>query len=378
MTEFNLPFGYYVCFALISGLIIGSFLNVVIHRVPLGQSIIYPGSHCPSCGKSLRAIDNIPLLSYAMLRGRCRQCRQRISPVYPFVELATGALFAAIMIKTGPSWEAALEMAFAGLMLVLVVIDARRRLLPNVITYPAFVFALAAAALRAGWGAPPDYSFDFSIIFTTQAAAFQPVRAALLGGLLLAIAAPVFWLLDQLDLLLYNKYFDWEETNDEKEVEDIADQNPKASEPVEVDAAERRYRRTIYGSMMMGLIAGLSWAVAVMINGGQSPQAYQQAYSGLSSAWAGAMVGGVPIWWLRAFYFLARGVEGMGLGDIKLLAIIGAFLGWQGAFGVLLLGSIAGSLIGAILMWRSGNRLKTALPFGVCLGLAAIFVLLVK
>ena len=90
----------------------------------------------------------------------------------------------------------------------------------------------------------------------------------------------------------------------------------------------------------------------------------------------GALVGSLPIWWLRAVWFYVRGAEGMGLGDVKLMAVIGAFLGWQGAFSVMLLGSIAGSIIGAILMWRSKEGLKTALPFGVCLGAAALIAML--
>ena len=80
VTGFDLPFSFYVVFAFLIGLAIGSFLNVVIHRVPRGESIVFPGSHCPSCGVQVRAFDNIPLLSFAILRGRCRQCRARISP----------------------------------------------------------------------------------------------------------------------------------------------------------------------------------------------------------------------------------------------------------------------------------------------------------
>src|SRR5262249_12712653 len=147
------------------GLIIGSFLNVVIYRTPRGTSIIFPGSHCPMCETPVRPYDNIPVLSYALLGGRCRTCRASISWTYPAVALLTVAMFLALFLKTGPSWEVLIEFAFAGAMIALVFIDARHHLLPNVILYPAFVFALAAAAARAGWGEQTSPGFDLSIFF---------------------------------------------------------------------------------------------------------------------------------------------------------------------------------------------------------------------
>src|SRR5215510_14212084 len=103
VTELVLPFPFYAVSAFLFGLIIGSFLNVVIHRMPRGLSIVFPGSHCASCGAPVRAFDNVPLLSFALLGGRCRSCRARISFTYPMVELCAGLIFVAIVLKTGPS-----------------------------------------------------------------------------------------------------------------------------------------------------------------------------------------------------------------------------------------------------------------------------------
>src|SRR5262249_52152819 len=136
------PF-YLAILAFIFGLVIGSFLNVVIHRVPLGESISLPGSRCPACRSALRPLDNIPLLSFVWLRGRCRVCQARISPVYPAVELLTAALFAALAWQTGASWLVLAQMAFVAVMLALIFIDAAHKILPDVIVYPAFLMALA-------------------------------------------------------------------------------------------------------------------------------------------------------------------------------------------------------------------------------------------
>jgi leader peptidase (prepilin peptidase)/N-methyltransferase len=103
---------------------------------------------------------------------------------------------------------------------------------------------------------------------------------------------------------------------------------------------------------------------------------YENAYGGLLRACAGALFGGGLIWLIRAVYFFLRGFEGMGLGDVKMLSVVGAFLGWIGVLSVLLLGSILGTVAGLILIYRSKKGLKTALPFGVCLGIASLVVML--
>ena len=136
------------------GLIFGSFLTVVIARVPVGESIVRPRSRCPACGTEIRARDNIPVASWVLLRGRCRACNWRISAEYPLVELATAALFAGAAALVEPLYAAILAAPMLGLMLAIGVIDARHRIVPNRIVYPALVLFGAAIVVGhlAGWG----------------------------------------------------------------------------------------------------------------------------------------------------------------------------------------------------------------------------------
>src|SRR5437016_1347736 len=124
------------------GAIIGSFLNVVIHRLPREQSIVFPESTCPSCRAPIRAYDNIPILSFLILRGRCRKCGARISPRYPAVEALVALLFAAVTWHDGLSFALAFDLAFIAAMVALIFIDAEHMILPNAITYPGILFAL--------------------------------------------------------------------------------------------------------------------------------------------------------------------------------------------------------------------------------------------
>lgn len=368
MTELDLPLSAYAISAFIFGLIIGSFLNVVIHRVPRGMSVVSPGSHCPSCDAPVRAFDNIPLLSYALLGGRCRACRARIPLTYPMVELLTGLMFAALTLKTGLSWVVLIEFVFASVMIALVFIDTRHHLLPNVITYPALVFMLVAATARAGWSDQTPWTFEITFIFPDLQASFTPWRAALFGGLIFALAAPGFWLLDRLDMLLFSRYFDWEES-DQQSASDAAE----IEKEMEI---ERRHNRAIHATMILGVIIAATWAALVISFSAKNPQTYERAYDGLLRASAGALIGGGFIWFIRALYFLIRGFEGMGLGDVKMISVIGAFLSWHWALGVLLLASIIGSVAGVIFILRSKKGLKTPLPFGACLGIASLIGML--
>src|ERR1044071_3044262 len=126
------------------GAVIGSFLNVVIHRVPLEESIVVPNSRCPSCGRAIAFYDNIPVLSWAMLGAKCRSCKERISIRYPAVELLTAALFVGVAWHTGLSAALPFDLVFCSALLALVFIDAEHMILPNVITYPGIVFAVVA------------------------------------------------------------------------------------------------------------------------------------------------------------------------------------------------------------------------------------------
>lgn len=134
-----------VAVAGIAGLIIGSFLNVVAHRLPRGESLVAPGSRCPSCGHPVRPYDNVPVLSWLALRGRCRDCGAPIPVRYPLVEAATGALYAAVLLARDDAAGIALGLILVTALVPIVLIDLERRLIPNLITGPA-----AAAALVAG------------------------------------------------------------------------------------------------------------------------------------------------------------------------------------------------------------------------------------
>jgi leader peptidase (prepilin peptidase) / N-methyltransferase len=126
------------------GLALGSFLNVVAARVPLRRSLVRPGSACMSCGEAIRWYDNIPLLSYALLRGRCRSCRARIPLVYPAVELVTAVLVAGCVLAFGLSWKAAVAAFFCAVLVAVSAIDVEHRIIPNRIVMPAFLVVLAA------------------------------------------------------------------------------------------------------------------------------------------------------------------------------------------------------------------------------------------
>lgn len=139
------------------GLVIGSFLNVVIWRVPRGESVVRPASHCPGCGHAIRGRDNIPVLSWLLLRGRCRDCGEPISVRYPLVELGTAVVFVLLALRIGGSWAlpAYLYLGAAGVALSLIDLDTRR--LPDVIVLPSYAVALVFLAIPAGvdgtWGA---------------------------------------------------------------------------------------------------------------------------------------------------------------------------------------------------------------------------------
>ncbi len=130
------------------GLILGSFYNVVIHRLPEGKSIVTPPSSCPKCGSKIRWYDNVPLISYLVLRGRCRDCGAKISVTYPLIELSSGLLAVLSLWKWGASPEAVLHYAFFSSLLVMSVIDLRLFIIPDEITIPGIFISLAASFFR--------------------------------------------------------------------------------------------------------------------------------------------------------------------------------------------------------------------------------------
>jgi len=259
----------------IFGAVIGSFLNVVVHRLPREESIVFPNSHCPHCGVAIAFYDNIPLISYVALRGRCRACKAGISPRYPAVELLTALLFVAVAWHDGLSAALPFDLVFAGAMVALVFIDAEHMILPNAITYPGIIFAAVAR-----------------------------------------VAVPY---------LTGGPHFD-----------DL-------------------------GPLMQGALAGLPMWLASLIG-----------------ASIGALVGGGSLWLMGWTWEKLRGIEAMGLGDVKMMFMVGAYLGWRLTILTIFLGVLSGSVIGILLMLRQGKRnMQLLLPFGVFLGLGAITALLV-
>jgi leader peptidase (prepilin peptidase)/N-methyltransferase len=187
----------------IVGLLIGSFLNVVIYRVPRKESVVKPRSHCPSCGTELRSIDNIPVLSWLALRGRCHTCGAPISVRYPLVELATGALFTGAAVRFGASWEVPAFCLFLAASLALALIDLEHFLLPNRVIYPTLLgsvpLLLLAAVGEDDWHALRDavigcacaFAFFFLLnLVYPRGMAFGDVRFSAVLGLYLGWLGP--------------------------------------------------------------------------------------------------------------------------------------------------------------------------------------------
>ena len=242
-------------YAALFGLIVGSYLNVVIYRVPLGISTVLPRSRCPHCGAAIRAVDNVPVLSFLLLRGRCRQCGAHISWRYPAVEAATAALFVACLLRFGITFEAPAAALFGSLMLALAIIDVDHMILPDALTWPGIALGIL----------------------------LQPL---------------------------------------------------------------------------------LPWA-----------RLWDGPWGAMAGAAAGALLGGGVLLAVWLAWYLVRHEEGMGLGDVKMLAVIGAFLGWKGMLVALFAAALLGSVVGLTLMAFGGLDLKAKLPFGVFLALGGLIAL---
>ena len=133
------------------GLAIGSFANVCIHRLPLKESVVSPGSHCPKCSAAVRPLDNIPVISYIILRGKCRDCATSISPIYPAIELVTALLMLAGLFKFGPTFNFLVYAVVAPTLVIITAIDIEHQIIPDVITLPGIVFGLAVGVYTIGF-----------------------------------------------------------------------------------------------------------------------------------------------------------------------------------------------------------------------------------
>ena len=172
--EAGFPGAFSLVLLFVMGLILGSFFNVVIHRLPIGESLLFPGSRCPSCTAPIRVRDNLPVISWLWLRGRCRDCRIPISIRYPLVELLTG-LLVVFALGTGDPAMAASRFVLGSLLLILALTDWERMVLPDILTLPGAALGLLLAGPRA----------DLDLVTSC-------IGAALGGGLLFLLRA--LWL----------------------------------------------------------------------------------------------------------------------------------------------------------------------------------------
>ena len=270
-----LPLSFVLITTGVLGAIIGSFLNVVIHRLPEEQSIVFPNSHCPNCDAAIGWYDNLPLLSYMVLAGRCRACKQGISIRYPAVELLTGLLFVVVAWRDGLTIVLPFDLIFVSAMVALIFIDAEHMILPNAITYPGMVFVLIARVVIPLVSGEPHF--------------------------------------DDLELLT------------------------------------------------RGILHGMPlWAASLI------------------GAVIGGLIGGGSLWLMGWTWEKLRGIEAMGLGDVKMMFMVGAYLGWRLMILTIFLGALSGSVVGLLKMLYQGKLdMKEMLPYGVFLGMGAIISLLV-
>ena len=235
-------------FACLFGLALGSFLNVCIYRMPLNQSIVHPPSSCPHCRERIRFYDNLPVLSYLLLLGRCRHCGHPISPRYPLVEATTAVLSLVLFLKLGQSLEYVFFLAFGAALIAIAFIDLHHKIIPDALSLPGIVVGFAFSLLPS---------------------------------------SPLSW----------------------------------------VDS-------------LIGIIGGGGFLLLVAI-------AFEKI----------------------------TGREGMGMGDVKMLAMIGAWTGWKSLLFIILLSSLAGSLIGGAMLVLSRQGAGTRIPFGPFLALGTLLYL---
>ena len=263
-----------IAWAFFLGSLIGSFLNVVIHRVPNELSIVFPNSACPKCNSPIKPYDNIPIASWLILGGKCRNCKAPISARYPAVEALTGVIFAVVFWQIGFNAFLPVAWIFAATMIALMFIDAGHMILPNVITYPLFVFVIFVRII-------------YPIVFGSQY--FSDMSYA-----------PATWM---------------------------------AGQP--------------------------AWLVS------------------LACALAGALAGGGSLWLVGELWKRLRGVEAMGLGDVKMMLGVGALLGWRLTFLSIFLGAFSGAVIGIVLMSKQKDKgMQAQIPFGIFLGTGSLLALL--
>ncbi len=249
---------------LIFGLIVGSFLNVCIVRLPRGGSVAKPGSHCPRCKEPIRFYDNIPVISFLLLRARCRGCGEPISWRYPMVELLNGLCYFWIVREFGLGGEAFLLMAFFSALIVITFIDLDHQIIPDVITLPGMLVGLALA---------PFFMYPLNDPLPFQLGALLPPGAHYVNALL--------------------------------------------------------------------------------------------------NSFIGLLLGATPLFAVGWIWEKLRHVEAMGGGDVKLMGMVGSFIGWKGALLTIMLGAFAGSVVGVTLILLKRHKMEKVIPFGPYLAAGA-------
>ncbi len=259
-------------FVFVIGACFGSFLNVVIHRVPNELSLL-PSSKCPKCDSGIKPYHNVPIIGWLMLGGKCANCNEPISWRYPFIESLTGLLFLIVFMQFELTAFLPVALVFVCAMIALVFIDAEHMILPNVITYPLLIFALGARVV---------YPIAFGHVFSDTT--FAPV-------------------------------------------------NYLQGQP--------------------------AWLVS------------------LGGALLGAIVGGGSLWFVGAIWKAFRGVDAMGLGDVKMMFGVGALLGWRLSLLTIFVGAFSGAIIGLVVLSRQKDKnFQAQIPFGIFLGIGSIIALL--
>ncbi|HBF43223.1 MAG TPA: prepilin peptidase [Desulfobacteraceae bacterium] len=238
---------FMLVYSALIGLALGSFINVCIYRIPLKKSIVSPPSSCPNCGERIKFYDNIPLVSYVLLLGKCRYCRHPISWRYPAVEALTGMLSMALFTRYGFNYQYIIFLLFTASLVTVSFIDLRHQIIPDIISIPGIAAGLA-------------YSF---------------------------------------------------------------------------------------------IPGNVSWTGSLI----------------------GIIVGGGGLYLIAGTYKLVAGKEGMGGGDIKLLSMIGAWMGWRALLFIVLISSLSGAITGSVFLLLAGKGLRVKIPFGPFLSLGAMFYL---
>jgi prepilin signal peptidase PulO-like enzyme (type II secretory pathway) len=341
----QLPVWFTSLIVFLLGLAVGSFVNVVIYRVPRQMSIVTPGSRCPHCRTPIGARDKIPLLSYIVLNRKCRSCGAAISVRYPVVELLVGFLLLIVWRIDGPSWSLVPDWFFVVAMLALGAIDLEHRLLPDVITYPGFVLAV-------GWrGLMPE---EVALPWLRSSG----TTAQLMGAGLIASSGLILLAIEWLDF-----YFIGRRCN----------QQAESLHPTEESAYGKHLPLVV---VILGILLASIFLLTTLRWPAGAAAIREAPVRSILSALFGAVVGAGLMWGLRLAYFALRRIEGLGFGDVKMMLMVGAYLGWQRTFLTLLTSSLLASIIGLVMVIRYRNR-YIGIPYGIFLAAAAIVSLLV-